>query len=114
MNNQIGVYRIIPDASIHFVSFDPQFLTLYPQENINKDEYYTVRSTTGGIVLKGTKMQGMFSEQPLSSSSSINYGVAEGETYHQLTTNAKEMMPGIYECHIIHKSLFTYDKKNRM
>ena len=65
MSEQIGVFRVIPDATVHFLAFDPKFITLYPQENINKEEHYTVRSEKGGIVLKGAKIQGLFSEQPL-------------------------------------------------
>lgn len=96
MKDQTGVYQVIPDATVHFLTFDSKFLTLYPQENINKDDYYTIRSQKGGLVLKGSKIQGLFSEQPINISTSLNYGVGQGEVYQQLTTNAREMAPGIY------------------
>ena len=36
MKDQVGLYRMIPDASVHFLSFDDSFMSLYPQENINR------------------------------------------------------------------------------
>lgn len=47
-----GLYRLLPDASVHFMAFDERFLNFYPTENVKEDEYYAVRTERGAVVLK--------------------------------------------------------------
>lgn len=90
MKNKIGVYRLVPDASVHFLAFDSHFLSFYPVENLNKEEYYWIRNRNGGLVLKGNQIKGLFSDYPIANTDhSINYGYSSSEIYQQLTTNGK-------------------------
>ena len=65
MRKKLGVYRLTPDSSVHFMSFDSKHLTFYPSENLNKDEYYGVRNLQGEIIFKGNQIKGMISDYPL-------------------------------------------------
>lgn len=57
------------------MSLDDKFLNFYPHENLQKDEYYTVRTPKGGVVFQGNKIKGLFSDYPISDQDeSINYG----------------------------------------
>ncbi len=35
MRGQAGLYRLLPDSSVHFVTFDSRFFNFYPKENVN-------------------------------------------------------------------------------
>ena len=60
MKSKSGIYRLLPDASVHFVIFDNKYLNFYPKENVNENDYYIVRTSKGGIAMKDNKITGLF------------------------------------------------------
>lgn len=60
MKGKTGLYRLLPDAKVHFMAFDSKFLTFYPKENVDQEEYYIVRTAKGGIAMKGNQIKGIF------------------------------------------------------
>lgn len=65
IRGRTGFYRLIPDSSVHFMTFNKNFLSFYPQQNVNPEEYYIVRVPTGGIALKANQIKGIFEEVPV-------------------------------------------------
>lgn len=37
IKGKTGLYRLLPDSKVHFMTFDNKFLTFYPQENLSQD-----------------------------------------------------------------------------
>ena len=75
-----------------------------------------IRTKKGGIVFKGNEIKGVYEKLPISNEAdeNIKWGFAEDESYQQLTTSGREVMPYIFEAHLGYKSLFTYRRKNRL
>lgn len=116
MKGKTGLYRLLPDSAVHFMTFNKNYLSFYPKENLKNDDYYTVRVGRGGITMMGPQIKGIFDETPVTDQNALelNFGFSKDEMYHEHTTNGAEVAPSIYEAHAAHKGLFAKSYRKRV
>lgn len=37
IRGRTGLYRLLPDASVHFMTFNKDFFSFYPKDNVNPE-----------------------------------------------------------------------------
>lgn len=70
--NKLGIYRCHPDANVHHISFDKDFIHFYPVQNFKPEDYYFIRIKKGALVLKGAKIEGAYDNLPIHDQNDLN------------------------------------------
>ncbi len=60
-----SVYHTYPNSKVHFLGAGEKTFYLYPNENAKDDEYMYIRTRTGGLVMQGSKIKGVYEDRPL-------------------------------------------------
>jgi hypothetical protein len=72
---------------------------------VKDEDYLTIRTKTGGLIMHGTKIKGVYEDRPL--------GKTE-EVPQKYFIEGIQVLPGIYEAHSGYQSLFSVLNGNKV